>query len=124
MIGISGTSNLFMTGIVAEINIIYSAPNECFGCSACCQFCGEPPFKSIKEIESLPEQLKDELFAHIHAIEYDHIPSRGSKNMPCMWLNIESGLCLHYEHRPKVCRDFVPSGSECLYFINKAARKP
>ncbi len=100
------------------------APNVsmCESCSSCCQFCGEPPFASYKELDGLPKPLRDELYEYISNMEKNHVPSRGSQNLPCMWLNVESGLCVNYEYRPKICRDFAISGSDCLFFRDKVDR--
>ena len=30
----------------------------------------------------------------------------------CPWLNVESGQCIHYEHRPEICRNTPQVGDE------------
>lgn len=96
------------------------APNICIGCSACCQFCGEPPFNSIAECEKwLSSLLRDELFAYYNSIIGTKTLTRGNQNLPCMWLDMESGTCNNYDCRPEVCRNFIVGGAECKHFINK-----
>lgn len=93
-----------------------TAPNGCSGCSSCCQFCGEPPFTSWEEINNLPQAIRDELISYYDNIENNNINTRGSQNLPCMWLDQVSGLCTNYGNRPNLCRNFIIGSPECLYF--------
>lgn len=52
--------------------------------------------------ESLPTELQDE----INAVE--------GCAKPCVWLDLETKRCRHYELRPPVCREFVPGNEVCL----------
>jgi Fe-S-cluster containining protein len=113
----SGTLNLSISGCAGE------APNACINCSACCQFCGEPPFSNIAECEKLlPPSLCGELLGYYNNIVETRILTRGMKNLPCMWLDVGSGICKYYEFRPEVCRNFVTGGIDCKDFINRVAR--
>ncbi len=85
-------------------------PNSCINCCACCLFCSFPPTTTREEFNSLPQNLRDEII-----IEYIRTQAI---NSPCLWL--ESGICLHYEYRPRICRDFEIGGSGCQYLIKKA----
>lgn len=109
--------NLFINSRANE------APDICKNCSACCQFCGEPPFNSIAECEKwISSFLRDELFEYYDRVLGTETLTRGMRNLPCMWLNIGSGICEHYECRPEVCRNFIVGGTRCKYFIDKAEK--
>ena len=121
--------NLFINGFESEHAFVSSelfffingrigeAPNKCMGCSACCRFCGEPPFESIDEIKRLPPFLRDELLAHHNSILGTTLLTRGAQNLPCMWLDIESNTCRNYKYRPAVCYNFIIGSTECKHFI-------
>ena len=56
----------------------------------------------------LPDVLKKQV--------NDHIDSLTDIDMgrPCIWLDLETRKCLHYEHRPQMCRDFEVGNPHCL----------
>lgn len=91
---------------------VIGAPNKCLACHACCMFCGLPPTTTREEFNSLPQNLRDEIMTTYNATR--------TTSGPCLWLDQESGTCRHYEHRPKICRDFEIGGGECLLLIERA----
>jgi Fe-S-cluster containining protein len=75
----------------------------CSGCGACCREQTVPPF--LDEIDLIPRDLQAEVYA-----------ARGVESLvrPCIWFDVSSGKCRHYEHRPNVCREFETGGDCCL----------
>lgn len=78
-----------------------------------------PPFDSYDDddcdFETLPTELQQELveaFDRIFPESGERIP--GSTGVPCMWLDMETKTCRHYEHRPCCCREFQPGNEICL----------
>jgi len=76
---------------------------NCIGCGACCTEVGRPPFDG-NEADHLPEPLRREV--------RDCARLEGN----CLWLNRSTMTCKHYNHRPKVCREFEIGGRECGAF--------
>ena len=37
----------------------------------------------------------------------------GLGEMPCIWFDLQTRQCRHYEHRPRICRDFERGTPEC-----------
>lgn len=64
--------------------------------------------------EALPERIKRELQAYRKELFSDRSIQEG----PCVWLNLATMQCRHYEHRPDICRDrddgVVPGNEACL----------
>lgn len=87
-------------------------PNSCEDCHACCLFCAFPPAATVEDFEAIPQDLRDEI-----RVEYERTRAIDG---PCFWLNQESGICRHYEHRPPICRDFEIGGDYCLRLIERA----
>lgn len=74
---------------------------SCNGCGLCCMWESQPPFGDGEEkpdIEITPNPF----------------------NTPCCWLDLETKKCKHYEHRPKICRDFQLGGSDCVELRRRA----
>ena len=38
---------------------------------------------------------------------------------PCLWLDVATRRCRHYEHRPGTCRDFRPGSYSCLQWRHR-----
>ena len=94
--------------------------DSCEGCGACCRVVTLPPFRRIfnEGGEEAWERLRwdrpdllIEILAVEKAIKAAGLPSFGS---PCLWLDPATGLCRHYEHRPRACREFAVGGVDCL----------
>lgn len=65
-----------------------------------------PPFDEAEDEDAeLPESLRLELAAAK--------ANRTRGLLPCIWLDMASRKCRHYDHRPKTCREFVPGGEIC-----------
>lgn len=88
----------------------------CDGCGACCMHMGVPPFDEFDgaiddqdiEYQRLPDELKREI---------DEAWDKGTTwfvNKPCIWLDLETRKCRHYEHRPLVCERFEPGNPICI----------
>ena len=58
----------------------------------------------------LPDDLRAEVQAQMDAYAK---PPDGELDGPCIWLNPETMLCSHHEHRPRVCRDFETGSKLC-----------
>ncbi len=94
-------------------------PNRCGNCHACCLFCGEPPFATEEEYDNLPAFLQNELLEYYTDLYASGLSARGVYRLPCLWLDVESGFCQHYDYRPLICSNFEIGGTECRFFINK-----
>jgi Fe-S-cluster containining protein len=73
------------------------------GCGKCC-FHSFPPFLP-RELAELPPEIRGDL------TEADCV--LGNPDQPCLWLDLSTMRCTHYEHRPAICRDFVVGGHAC-----------
>jgi len=87
-------------------------PFNCDGCGACCERVGYPPFtdNDQADLEAM-ERQHPELVA---AIRRAGETTRRAQGLPCTWLDPQSKRCLHYELRPKICRDFALGSPKCL----------
>lgn len=85
---------------------------NCDNCGACCTTQGTPPFVRI-EADFPPPELAWDVVEH--QWRYDD-------GLPCLWFNVETKRCKHYEHRPQSCRTAVVPGDEyCLKFRSEQA---
>jgi Fe-S-cluster containining protein len=79
----------------------------------------EPPFAGVNGVavgsdpywDALPDLLKSEI-AEFRMQARPNSPHE----RPCIWLDLATKRCRHYEHRPKLCRDFELGGEECVGF--------
>ena len=67
----------------------------------------------------LPEHLRAELDEFV--AQYS-VP-QGELDQPCFWLDMNTRLCKHHEHRPRVCRDFDVGSRGCLEWREHYADK-
>lgn len=68
----------------------------------------------------LPEALRDELAYH----QQDEATtgwSRHERGLPCIWLDLETRRCKHYDLRPQRCRDLAVGEAGCAFW---RARRP
>lgn len=80
---------------------------SCEGCSACCQRTPVPPFQPGEEVAlNVPDALLQPIQQRILADQHFDL-------LPCVWLDQQTGLCLHYDLRPQACRDFQIGGDLC-----------
>ena len=91
---------------------------DCNGCGVCCLHMGYPAFilpNSEEQIEgeiywhALPLELRGELDSYVKAYRVEE----GQLDGPCFWLDLETMLCKHHEHRPRVCREFEIGSRLC-----------
>lgn len=90
--------------------------NWCDDCGLCCMHMRTPPFIRMHDPEwdALPGHLKDEITNYLdgpRATLQDL--SFIADQSPCIWLDLITGKCRHYEHRPSVCRDFQVGNESC-----------
>lgn len=88
---------------------------DCADCGACCLHVGHPPFLRFARGDradpywaALPPELQREVSDHIDNLQ-DH-----DMGQPCIWLDLQTRRCRHYEHRPQQCRDFEVGNYHCL----------
>lgn len=79
---------------------------SCDGCGACCMQQGHPPYTD-EELAVVPAELKTPLDAYLAGLEGD------DTGRPCLWLDLETRQCRHYEHRPQICRNFERGSAAC-----------
>lgn len=111
---------------------------SCEGCGACCMTQGSPPGvlyhfghpdSEVAEAEgwprhlrplsvwgrSLPPELAAELFRYHEGLDAGTAEDRGAAGIPCLWLDVQTRRCRHYEHRPEACREVLqPGDAICL----------
>lgn len=97
--------------MTAELTI----PTNCDNCGACCMGQNLLPLSGNGLDETrLPVVLQESLERIIAG------PLRGHDECPCVWLDRASGLCLHYQYRPSVCRDLEVGDEDCMRIRRKA----
>lgn len=83
-----------------------SVITSCEGCGVCCMREISPPY--MDEIDLIPRALQDEVNQHRAAMEL-----LGGGAGPCLWFDMATKRCTHYDDRPNVCREFELNGEEC-----------
>jgi Fe-S-cluster containining protein len=80
---------------------------SCDDCSACCRQTPIPPFLPGEEEQwNVPTEWLMPVQQRIDAdLQFEVLP--------CVWLDIDSNRCRHYEHRPQACRDFQINSDLC-----------
>jgi Fe-S-cluster containining protein len=108
---------------------------SCAGCmGSCCRHLGTPPgFAAFfspygiaawavdspdhEIVKHMPEEVQAELREYYRAVFAGEIEDRtrvSDVDIPCLWLDLETGLCRHHEWRPTTCRDFAIGSPNCL----------
>jgi len=88
---------------------------KCRRCGACCDAIGSPPV-TLEDVDAWPDDLR------IIGLWFAaHDPSRYDDGRPCYFWNSHTKLCLIYEHRPLICRNFEPGGEHCQEFRTASA---
>jgi len=90
---------------------------SCDGCGLCCLHVSFPPYHR-DEIAALPPDVQDSLAAAstTRAMQY---AATGADETPCMFLDLLTRRCRHYDHRPEICQDYETGGVECLSIRNE-----
>jgi uncharacterized protein len=118
----------------------------CNDCGACCLTMGTPPgfilafarqadsgflkddegdedhpeFAELLRLwESMPSEVRQELADYYGALWAGRVVDRAGEEQPCLWLDLQTRQCRHYEHRPPVCRDFAVGGQGCFSWRKK-----
>ncbi|MDC4206433.1 MAG: YkgJ family cysteine cluster protein [Candidatus Manganitrophus sp.] len=89
---------------------------SCDGCGACCEEQGMPPgylFPAL--IDFLPEALRKEIEFHQEE-ERRTGATRFERGLPCIWYDLETKRCRHYDYRPDICREIPVGGRSCLFW--------
>lgn len=108
---------------------------SCEGCGACCLEQGSPPGYALfvpipyrhlydwapdtedwQHWASMPDALKWELKDYYDGLIAGTTEDRVKAEWPCLWLDMETRRCRHYEHRPTICREFPPGSDSCGYW--------
>ena len=85
---------------------------SCDGCGACCKQLVQPPFVFLAGFDDetqVPRELMRDIL-HFNRYVRDSQP----EDTPCIWLDLETLRCRHYEHRPLICREFEMGAPDCL----------
>lgn len=97
-----------------SLEVITSCMNP--PCGACCTGQAALPIHLVGEgfrmpsVSPLPEELQAELLVTVAGYIRDGAwPDDGSL---CIWYDIQTRKCKHYEHRPELCRDGLQVGDE------------
>lgn len=71
------------------------------------------------EAAALPEELQAELRDWVRkSPRYKWLINELGDFAPCLWLDLVTGLCKHYDLRPSVCREYEVGCASC-----RAARR-
>jgi Fe-S-cluster containining protein len=104
--------------VITNLELPMVAPANCDGCGACCMHMGYPPFVGMFNYAARngdPEWLS--LTAELAAeTRQGAVDRRGEQELPCVWLDLSTRKCKHYELRPRICRDFEIGEPSCHKF--------
>lgn len=67
---------------------------------------GRPRFIDHEDVAAIPREALDLISDAMDDPDYD-------LDGPCCWLDPITKRCLHYEHRPTICREFEMGGVDC-----------
>jgi Fe-S-cluster containining protein len=80
---------------------------SCDDCAACCRRTPIPPFQPGEESHwNVPDSLMQPIWERIHLDQHFDL-------LPCVWLDMGTLKCRHYDLRPQACRDFERSSDLC-----------
>lgn len=91
--------------------------HDCNGCGACCMTASLPPgyVLGAKAIilhpitRAMPAEVQRELKAAVDDVQ----SGRRAPLSPCLWLDLETRRCRHYDLRPPDCRRMELGGEHC-----------
>jgi Fe-S-cluster containining protein len=99
---------------------------SCEGCGACCEEQGLPPtYTNVELLTFLPKELRDEIAEYLDEERRVGI-TRNQRGLPCIWHAAETGKCIHYDLRPKICCELEIGGCSCRFWLERRPpkRKP
>lgn len=80
---------------------------SCDHCGACCRRTPIPPFQPGEEsVWNVPTWMLEPVHERIRRDEHFEL-------LPCVWLDLSTLRCRHYEFRPQACRDFEIGSTLC-----------
>ena len=80
---------------------------SCDDCGACCMKTSVPPFEPGEEIaRCLTASQRVPIDERIEA-------DQRFDDLPCVWFDMNTRRCLHYEQRPSACRKFEIGSDLC-----------
>lgn len=93
-------------------------PTTCNDCGACCLHMGYPPFIGMYDYDAAHGDEEWLALPREMALECRQgaVDGRGDKELPCIWLDLETKRCRNYSQRPRVCREFEIGESACIVF--------
>ena len=77
---------------------------------------GSPPFLSDEWASvrlRLPQNLRDEVERHRANGHRGAGTAHAAGEDPCIWLDLKTRKCMHYDQRPVVCRSFEIGEKDC-----------
>lgn len=98
---------------------------SCDDCGLCCYGQAALPVSyylgaAKREAAGLPTHVLKELVAMHTVFSRDGWPPDES---PCVWFDATTRRCVHYEHRPTICRDTIAPGDEDCMHIRRMGGK-
>lgn len=90
--------------------------NWCEHCGLCCMHVRTPPFygEGDPTYQALPPELKKEIHDWVMTSpRYDLMVKFDGEINPCIWLDLVTGKCKHYDLRPEICRDYEVGNDSC-----------
>lgn len=96
----------------------FTTSNWCDNCGLCCMHMRTPPFLGDTDPrwKALPEELRQQIDNWLMSEpspRYRYMVNNDGDINPCIWLDLLTGQCKHYELRPDVCRDFEVGCKSC-----------
>ena len=106
----SNSENRIPLTVLNEAEKAAQPVTTCEGCGGvCCREQILPPF--LDEIDFIPPTLQKEVYEG-RKIEAELLRLAQG----CTWLDPLTYKCMHYEHRPNVCREFETGSEDCLEY--------
>ena len=89
----------------------------CNNCGLCCMHMRTPPFCGPEDPQwqALSAELKAEIDDWVMGgnPRWEFMVQNEGNVNPCIWLNLLTGECRHYELRPDVCREYEVGNQSC-----------
>lgn len=91
---------------------------ECSGCGVCCMHMSLPPYNAAEEAD-LPKEVAFDL-GHCRDAKRMQENAHGILDQSCAFFDWTTRRCIHYDHRPQVCKDFEVGSYDCREIRLKA----